>query len=360
MLKAFYNAVKSLLKSFMQYYCIFVFSMPKFLVIQTAFIGDVVLASAIAEKLHIYYPDAKIDFLVRKGNELLLQDHPFINKVWVWNKKEQKGLNLLKTGASIRKETYTHVINLHRFASSGLITLLSGAKNKIGFDKNPFAFCYTHKIPHIISEPYTDKPVHEVARNQMLIAELTDNAYAMPRLYPTTSDRTSIQHLQQSPYICIAPSSVWYTKQFPNEKWTALIQALPAKYTIYLIGGPGDTSLVDEIVRNVGMQNVSSLCGQLSYLQSAALMQGAVMNYVNDSGPLHFASATDSPVTAVYCSTVPAFGFGPLGKDSKIVEVADRLYCRPCGLHGHKACPEKHFRCATDITNEQLLWWISK
>jgi len=84
-------------------------------------------------------------------------------------------------------------------------------------------------------------------------------------------------------------------------------------------------------------------------------MKDAVMNYVNDSAPMHFASAMNAPVTAVYCSTVPSFGYGPLSDERHIVEVKEALSCRPCGLHGYKACPLQHFKCAMDITDEQLL-----
>jgi heptosyltransferase-2 len=70
---------------------------------------------------------------------------------------------------------------------------------------------------------------------------------------------------------------------------------------------------------------------------------------------MHFASAVNAAVTAVYCSTVPAFGFGPLSDNSHIVETPVPLACRPCGLHGRKACPLGHFHCARFITNEQLL-----
>ena len=55
--------------------------MPKFLIIQTAFTGDVVLATALIEKLHTYYPGQRIDVLVRKGNEGLLIHHPEAGKV---------------------------------------------------------------------------------------------------------------------------------------------------------------------------------------------------------------------------------------------------------------------------------------
>lgn len=334
--------------------------MHRFLIIQTAFIGDVVLATALIEKLHACYPDAPIDFLLRKGNEGLLKGHPFINELLVWDKKQHKKRNLLKMALRVRGNKYTHVINVHRFGTSGFITFMSGATNKIGFDKNPFSFCYTQKIQHVISEPYSKQPIHEVQRNQQLIASLTDDQPAMPQLYPSKADYDKVQPLQQQPYICIAPSSVWFTKQFPVPKWLSLVNALPAGYTIYLLGGPDDAWLANEITEQATHPNLKSLCGQLNFLQSAALMQGAAMNYVNDSAPLHFASAVNAPVTAVYCSTVPAFGFGPLRSNGRIVEIAERLYCRPCGLHGHKACPEGHFRCALEITNEQLLWWTLK
>ena len=84
-------------------------------------------------------------------------------------------------------------------------------------------------------------------------------------------------------------------------------------------------------------------------------MQNAFMNYTNDSAPLHIASAMNAPVTAVFCSTVTWFGYTPLSDKSFVVERAEPLYCRPCGLHGRKQCPEGHFKCALDISKNQLL-----
>jgi len=84
------------------------------------------------------------------------------------------------------------------------------------------------------------------------------------------------------------------------------------------------------------------------------LMQGAIMNYVNDSAPLHLASAMNAPVTALFCSTIPAFGFGPLSDVRYVVETEEKLSCRPCGLHGYRACPQGHFKCALTVRVAQL------
>jgi heptosyltransferase-2 len=118
---------------------------------------------------------------------------------------------------------------------------------------------------------------------------------------------------------------------------------------VFLLGGPGDAAACEDIRVATPAQTVVNLSGKLSFLESAALMEGAAMNYVNDSAPMHIASAVNAPVTAVFCSTVPAFGFTPLSQDATIVETADLLDCRPCGLHGYKACPLGHFRCAESI-----------
>jgi heptosyltransferase-2 len=97
------------------------------------------------------------------------------------------------------------------------------------------------------------------------------------------------------------------------------------------------------------------MAGRLSFLASAALQKRAVLNYVNDSAPMHFASAVNAPVAAIYCSTIPAFGYGPLSDTQFIVETLEPLPCKPCGLHGKRACPQGHFNCGHSITTAQLL-----
>lgn len=327
--------------------------MQKILIIQTAFIGDVVLATGLIEKLHRFYPDADIDFLVRKGNEGLLTAHPFLHQVLIWNKKQAKYANLFKLLKTIRSNRYDAVINLQRYTATGFLTAFSGAKQTIGFNKNPLAFLFTKRIAHRFAKP--GETIHEIERNNDLVAFFTDNTAEKPRLYPTVSDDAAVQQYAGKPYICIAPASVWFTKQFPVEKWISFILALPENTTVYLLGAPGDNALCESIKAATAGCNVINLSGSLTFLQSAALQQKAVMNYVNDSAPMHFCSAVNAPVTAVYCSTIPGFGYGPLSTRSFIVETAQNLSCRPCGLHGHKACPQQHFNCANTITNAQLL-----
>src|SRR5450432_2506097 len=122
-----------------------------FLIIQTAFIGDVVLATGIIEKLHAYFPEAQIDFLLRKGNESLLQDHPYLHEVLVWDKKAGKIKDLRRLLHIIRSNQYSKVINVQRFAATGIVTAFSNAQEKIGFDKNPLSSLFTTRVKHVIS-----------------------------------------------------------------------------------------------------------------------------------------------------------------------------------------------------------------
>lgn len=323
--------------------------MQKILVIQTAFIGDVVLATALLESLHAQYPLAVMDVLVRQGNESLLNAHPFIHEVIVWNKKKQKYIHWLKILFQIRKANYDAVVNVQRFAATGLWTALSKAKFKIGFNKNPFSFLFTHSIKHLEIEA----GMHEINRNHQLIQIWGPIVLVPPKLYPTAQDLELIKKYQDQPYICIAPASVWYTKQYPLSAWVKFLQALPFDGPIYILGGAGDRIIGEKMMKTTNKQLIN-LAGEIGFLASAALQAKAVLNYVNDSAPMHFASAMNAPVVAIYCSTIPAFGYGPLSDQSFVVQTQENLACRPCGLHGKKKCPLTHFNCAHSIQIQEL------
>ena len=187
-----------------------------------------------------------------------------------------------------------------------------------------------------------------------MVHDLTDNSYVAAKLYPSEKDYESIKKYQNSPYLCIAPTSVWTTKEYPSVKWVELILSQDEEWNIYLLGAPSDFQKCQEIIDISGKDNIINLCGKLSLLESAALMQKAKMNYVNDSAPMHFASAVNAPTNAIFCSTVPSFGLGPLAEYAKVIQTKKELGCRPCGLHGKKACPLNHFDCAYSIQKEQF------
>jgi heptosyltransferase-2 len=315
----------------------------KILIIQTAFIGDVILATPLLESLKKKYPEGQIHFLLRKGNETLLTGHPLIDKVWVFNKKEGKYRNMLKLIHSIRTESYDIVINLQRFLTTGLMTVLSAGKVTIGFDKNPLSFLFSKAVKHSYGKK-DGVMIHEVDRNLSLVSELVSEKVRRPALYPSEADYKIVP--EGIEYVCIAPASVWLTKQFPVSKWIQLIGRLPENLSIYLLGAGSDIPLCQGIKESCPGRNIEVVAGKLSFLQSAALISRARITYANDSAPLHIASAMNAPVAAVFCSTTPEFGFGPLSDRSFILEADEELACHPCGVHGKKECPLGHFKCS--------------
>lgn len=309
------------------------------LIIQTAFIGDAILASSLIEKFHSVFPQSSISILVRKGNESIFNKHPFLKQVLIWDKTENKFQNLLSLLFKIRKNKYDCVINCHRHASSGLLTTFSGAHHTSGFKENPFSALFNFNVKHKIGDGR-----HEIERYNELVEDFAGKQVFKPRLYPTDTDFEHVKPLQLKPYVCMAPASVWFTKQLPFEKWIELCDKQDFSKSIYLLGAMGDIALCEKIKTLSKHTDVVVVAGKLTLLQSAALLKNATMNFVNDSAPLHLASATNAPVTAFFCSTVTEFGFGPLS-DNAVVKGVENLDCRPCGIHGYKKCPLGHFNC---------------
>lgn len=321
--------------------------MNKVLIIQTAYIGDVILTTPLIETIKANHPNCQIDFLLKKGNEQLVDNHPLLTNIYVFN-KSRKISSFIDIIVRIRKEKYDFVINLQRYTSSGLIAGFSAGKKIIGFKKNPMSFLFDEKLKHEIANGE-----HEVDRNLSLIQSHCKVLTRRPKLYPNSDDFSKVEKFAQKPFICLAPASVWKTKQAPIEKWIEIVRIAARNYRIYLVGSSTDYDLCDEIIHKSNSNEVENLCGKLKLMETAALFAHAQRVFVNDSGPLHIASALNTPVSALFCSTIPEFGFGPLSDINEIIEVKN-LECRPCGLHGHEICPKGHFNCGNKLDLEKI------
>lgn len=327
------------------------------LIIQTAFIGDTILASHFARAVKEQYPDSKIHFFLRKGNESVIQGLPTIEKTWVWDKAGGKTKNLMRLISELRKIKFDMVFNLHRHFNSGLVATMMKSPVKIGFKQNPMSMFYTKRINHQIPDP---RGWHEVQRNLELIPEfkISDNQKLYkPELPISQKNYDKISQHNTGEYFVIAPASVWFTKAWSEIKYRELTSELVKRGKVLFIGANSDKELCDRIRKD--FPNTENLCGQLNLLDSAALMKNAKRVFVNDSAPLHLASCVNAKTTAIFCSTVPAFGYTPLADDSIVVDVGDKLACRPCGLHGHQACPLGHFKCSLDIDVDRVLKTIT-
>jgi heptosyltransferase II len=326
--------------------------MTSFLIIQTAFAGDLILTLPLAQELRRLHPAARIDVVCIPQTATLLRGHPAFDTVIVYDKRGGTD-RFLDIARRLRVHRYHTVISPHRSFRSALLARATGAQMRIAFDRAAGALLYTHRVE------YRDD-AHEVERNLALLTPLTADVDGTqrPRLYPGESDTAAAAAIVATlhpfaRYAVIAPGSVWATKRYPVEGFRAVAEALPEDCGIVLIGGNEDRELCDRVASPLSPDRVRNTAGSVSFLASAALIQQAAVLISNDSAPVHIASAMGTPVVEVYGATVPRFGFTPFGVPSRIVEL-DGLSCRPCGIHGGDACPIETFNCMRDLSPQRV------
>ncbi len=324
----------------------------RILVIQTAFAGDLILATPMIEELARSRPDAEIDVLCIPSTAGLLANNPHIRTLIVYQKRAgvRETRRVLR---EIRRNWYTHCIVPHRSFRSAMLARRSGARVRITFDASTASFLSTVQVPY---QPGS----HEAERNLSLLTalEIQYNPRAQARLYPSSSDyemvRTLLASHQAESYACIAPGSVWATKRWTEEGFTETARALASGMHVFLTGGAGDADLCSRIEAAVGTPRVISVAGRMSWLETAALIGGSRVVISNDSAPVHVAAAMQTPVVEIYGATTPDFGFSPWQTPHRIVQRMG-LSCRPCGIHGGNTCPIRTFVCMNELPASEVI-----
>ena len=329
----------------------------KILILQTAFLGDVILSLPLVQVLKEKVQDSVIDYMCIPKTQDVLRNNPHINNIIVYDKRgEGKGLNGLNNIiVEIRMNKYDVVISVQRFLRSTLIAKRSGAKRTISYDSSTLSFLYTDKVEY--------KQKHEILRVLDLLSPLgiKDLPLIKPGLYASEEDKEEVAKIfkglgvsDKKDLICIAPGSVWFTKRFPKDKFVTLLNLMDSdKLKVALIGGKDDEKLCDYIISRTTHNEVYSFAGKLSILQSAELIKRSALLITNDSAPLHIANAVCTKVIALFGSTTMDYGFYPTGESDKVFEISG-LKCRPCSNHGKQECPIHTFDCMNNVSEKEI------
>lgn len=317
----------------------------RYLIVQTAFLGDVVLALPMATYIKRKVPEAIVDMVVRPDAKAIAEACPDVDQVYMFDKhKKQRGLlGVIKMAKILRKNKYHAVFTPQRFVRSSFLSYATRIPNRFGFDKNALNWLYTCKITYQSDQ-------YEILRNLSLVrAFWSDESVDM--ILP----EFSVQK-QETKIIALAPGSVWQTKCWPVHKWVELIQHPEMqKRPVVLIGGPKDQKVAQEIMHQVEHPDIENRTGIDNLSQTFQRIANAQILISNDSAPQHFAMAVKTPVITIFGSTIPEFGFAPIGPKDQYVETSIDLKCRPCGIHGKKKCPTKTLACMESITVEQVV-----
>ena len=278
------------------------------LVIQTAFLGDVVLTTPLLAALAAQH--GPVDVVTTPLGAPLLETHPAVRKVFPYDKRgaDRGWPGLRRLAARLRAGRYERAYLPHRSLRTATLALLAGIRSRIGF-KGGWSFLYTEARP----KPPTG---HETDR-LLALADEPPGAYP-PHLQPTAEDEQTVSwdmaDIGLEPgvaFVALAPGSIWGSKRWPY--FVELAASLTKRVAVVAIGSEDDVEIGDAIVRSVSPGHPAiNVCGALTLRQSAVLIGRAALLVTNDSAPLHLATAMGTPVVALFGPTVTEFGFGPL------------------------------------------------
>lgn len=213
------------------------------LVFHTAFIGDLVLTLPVTQAVRAAYPDAWIGVVAIPAAGSLLQGHPSIDEVIVYDKKgRDRGVaGFFRLVSMMRSFHVDTAIVPHRSLRSALAVWCAGIPRRVGFSTSAGALLFTDRVSY---EP----SAHEVDRNLALLGPIGIDARGSrrPSLPPSAGDAAAVDrvweqtggHPDRAPRIALAPGSVWFTKRWPARQFTSLAMGLShAGCSIVLIGG---------------------------------------------------------------------------------------------------------------------------
>jgi heptosyltransferase-2 len=351
-------------------------------VIQTSFLGDVILTTPLLAALAELGP---VDVVTTPAGAPILARDPSVRAIIIYDKRgAARGIaglwqtaQVLKSrfglggapseashpartsggnGGSAPKSPAPVAYLAQGSVRSGMLALLAGFPERVGFATSPARALYSRTVPYRADQ-------HHAERLWRLGAPSPDAdpppGAIRPRLYPAPSDVAAVDELlaaaahRGEPLIALAPGSAWGAKRWPG--YPALAAALARTARIVVVGGVEDQGLAVQIRDAVAgpAGTVIDATGKLPVLAAAELIRRCVAIVTNDSAPQHLASAVGTPTVTIFGPTVPAFGFGPLAPRHATAGV-EGLECRPCDKHGPQHCPLGHWRCMRNLAVAEI------
>ncbi|MFA6472410.1 MAG: glycosyltransferase family 9 protein [Candidatus Latescibacterota bacterium] len=324
-------------------------------VVQTAFIGDVILATPLLESARKTHPDKTVVAVVRSGCENLLGNNPYVDEIITWDKKgEDSGIaGIFRIAKKLSRFRIKTVLIPHRSFRSGMALFLSGAKERIGFDRGGGVCFHTRSVHYRLG-------LHEVERNLMLAKEAGWEWKGLkPAIFPDDKDKVLVDEILggNDPFCVFAPGSVWPTKMWPGEYYRETGEYFSKKgLRVVISGGKDEKEICTKLAEDI--PGALNLCGLFTLRQSGELYRRSRFVLTGDTAPQHLAAAMGAVVYSIFGPTISRFGFWPYTEKGTVIETD--VSCRPCGVHGHKTCPNRTYQCMRRITSEEVVGIIEK
>ena len=325
----------------------------KILLIRLRRIGDVILTTPAVSVLRKAFPSAFISYLVEDPYRELVEGNPCLNKIHVL-KRKQSLKDLLKSIRQIRKEKYDAVIDFHSGPRASLITLLSGARLKIGYRIKYRNFIYDIKLPRSSERG----PIHSVENHLNLVKALgihVDSSFpvSIPEAQRKETEKVKKiireNQIEGKRIITIHISAGNEVRDWGVNNWIQMTNLLAqqSEVKIVLIGADEDRNAEEEILKK-SEAAILSLVGRLNLRELREVISHSSLFIGPDSGPMHIAASTSTPIVALFGPTLPA-NFAPWQANANLIEKS--LDCRPCK---QRTCIYDDFRCLKTIKPEEV------
>ncbi len=321
------------------------------IIVQTAFLGDVILTLPLCAAVRKQFPHSQIIMVTTPAASDMLRGLGIIDDVIAFDKRNaHKGIRQQhQLAGSLSSGEPTTVLVPHKSLRTALFVRSLQADRVVTYDDAITRWFASDVVPY-------PQHMHDAQRHLELLRPLIEQGEDLPSiesLLPIPLSDTSGADLpwdasSSAPRIVLAPATVWPTKQWPVDRMRQLAGALVHEAMQVCV--IGDSSVVGLLADVEGVQD---LCGRTTLSQAAAVIATADCVVANDSAPVHLASLQNVGVAAIFGPTVPEFGFSPLGARARVVQRVD-LACRPCSAHGGSECPLGTHACMTGIDVETV------
>ncbi len=326
--------------------------MVKFLIIRFSSIGDIVLTSPVIRCLKNQVSDAEIHYLTKEQYKGILNDNPYIDRLWLYNG------NMKEIIRGLKNEEFDYIIDLHHnirtFRIKNKLRKISFSFDKLNFKKWLLVNLKINKLPdiHIVDRYLDTLKVFDVKNDQKGLD------YFLPA--EKTSEGKSPGLDIPKKYIALVIGAQHETKKATPELLAEICDKI--NFPVVILGGRDDSALAEAVLKNSRLnQNILDASGKISLTESAEIVKNAELVITHDTGLMHIAAAYKKKIISLWGNTIPEFGMYPYMPDpeSKTFEVKG-LKCRPCSKIGHQECPKKHFRCMKNQDSDEIATWAKR
>lgn len=341
------------------------------LLIRLRLIGDVVLTTPVIRAVRRAYPDAHLSYLVEPHAASAVTGNPHLNDVIVapllsgWPRWRADAL----LAARLRRDRFDTVIDFHGGPRSSLLTWLSGAPRRIGYDVSGRSWMYSERV----HRPRVHRQRHSVENQWDLVGQFDPSIPWPTRETDPVEMVTSPEHQRSAdgrladlglepdaPFVVVHVGAGNEFRRWPEASFADLVSGLldrDPNRRIILTTGPAQLVTAEAIrrlvvARGVPVSRLPVLC-DLDLAELRHVVTRAELFVGGDSGPAHVAATTTVPMVVIFGPTTPAV-WGPWRPASRVTEIVetDGLECRPCH---QRHCEPGDFRCLRELRADRVL-----